>query len=78
MNNDSLSGKTVERLTLSGSPRESQSSEENRFLSTLAETLAGFDPKQAGRSSPTGAAGGGCASVRTPTKPGASWPRSAR
>jgi len=46
-NNDSLSGKTVERLTLSGSPHEEPSSEENRFLSTLAETLAGFDPKQA-------------------------------
>ena len=49
MNNDSLSVKTAERLTLSGSPQEEPSSEENRFLSTLAETLAGFDPKQAGQ-----------------------------
>jgi len=38
-----------EDLPFSGSPHEEPSSEENRFLSTLAQTLADFDTKQAGQ-----------------------------
>ncbi len=45
-NKESLSGKTAERLTLSSSPPEKASGEENRFLADLALTLSDFSTKQ--------------------------------